>query len=497
MSRSSRLLRPLGRVVVGVPFRSVRSNGLDLIGTPYVWEPSGEIASMMPDGFRIELESWQIPDDSFRRFVPRDLGTLLIQASLAGRAILSAGKTTSPRDRNNANRARLLFQAGPGFREFLGRNFRRQVDLQVSGERRLKPHPYGILPEHLGVDANGAGQRWSISRLMEEGRNALTAGSTNAVDEESCIQRGLFQAAKINPISPQSLKKREAQALIRMALFDGGKRPAKIAAELRQRILMRLDASLDQHLDDDVESFRCWFFENLDNIVHQVSKRKTDGGPIDRDLVRQCILDFVFDAYVAVARCVDAFMKDFAAALHQPLSSKERMFFRANYCARNCLGGFSLAFLQVRFSFLREAVLDIFHHFEDRTHWGVLLRLLDFYSAMATNKRKSDAEYKNRKKHQTRTGRTSRQESINLKRAAGLPCSKDVFQLVAQEVRERRNLTCACGSFLNWTATIHRDGISADNVVYTDQCTCMDSPMTLTVPIDEFRRIMRQVQGLE
>src|SRR5262249_38096598 len=144
-----------------------------------------------------------------------------------------------------------------------------------------------------------------------------------------------------------------------------------------------------------------WFFENFDNIIHQVAKKNP---PINRSVVRQVLVETCFDSFQYVGGCVSLFAQAFRQALPKPLSAEENRAFEAVYCPQPYLAGLSLVLLRERFDFLREIILEMFDNPMDEHLPGVLLRMLWYYGEMVRNRREADRVSKQRSQQRNRHG---------------------------------------------------------------------------------------------
>src|SRR5262249_18009338 len=205
-------------------------------------------------------------------------------------------------------------------------------------------------------------------------------------------------------LDPRDLTRAETRNLVRLALFDLGPSSTGVSESVVRRVGERLRQGLEGHLDDGTKEFHRWFFDGIDNLVHQIAKKKRPGGPLPREMVRQAMLEVVFRAFARVGECVHQQMRAFREALPEPLRGTERAIFNSLYQGQAWLGGLPLILLYDRFEFLREALLAMWTRPQDRGLQGTLLRLLQFYGEMTAKKRAADRQYKSQRHHANAAG---------------------------------------------------------------------------------------------
>jgi len=242
----------------------------------YVWHPSEELVDELPCGFSLSLNC-EVGPRGVRRFVP-SLGTwsFLVEASAGGLAILIKQRNPVDTERKSYRAMFLFFQQGQRLREFLRKSFDREQDLYVPKVARIDGDKADILPADIGLDSHGRGRRWSVAELMAHGRNAAALSGNSGPMPADCIRLGLLASARMNPFGPDELSEEKALAVVRLALFDLGPLTEPIGEELRDLVHSRILGALEPHLFDSRDDFNHWFFEAVDNIVHQVSKKKKE-----------------------------------------------------------------------------------------------------------------------------------------------------------------------------------------------------------------------------
>lgn len=457
--------------------------------THYVWRPD-PCLELRNDQFRIEFDCWT-DSDGTRRFVPiAPIHEFVRLASVIGFQILVQLQELNEQQRFSYHAMRLLYQRAQTLRESFGRTFKRQEDLLITAQVREDQRDNDVLPAGLGT-MHGAGDKWSVAELISHGRAAANDAGDGLPNKQTCIRLGLLEAARLNPFDVRSLPPAEARGLIRMALFDLGPVVESVNEETKARVINRLCAAIEKHIDDDTDAFRAWFFEHSDNIIHQIAKSRKDGGLIDRADVRQVILEAVFDSHFYIADCMQFAIAAFLDALPEALSPDERQLFEAIYYRRQELGGLPLVMLQSRFSDIHEAAVEVLGDPTDPNRIGVLLRILEYYADMASKRRRADREYKNRSKHQNAAGRTSMHlETQDTDR--GTPNATSGFDDIAVEHRRRRKSACRCATTDAWEAKVDERS-SSGVVVINDGCCICGHSESVEVSLNELRDIAREI----
>lgn len=474
--------------------------------TRFTWKPSDEIRHLLPPDFSLEFFCW-VGQDSVRRFAPTvPLGKFIPEAFLAGLAIQLGRFGFDPRVRFSYCAMLTLYQLAPRLREHLDRRFVRKEDFAASRGQ-------DVLPEHFGTTSAGEGSRWTVEELEKEGRDAATKTGRTSPDSATCFHLGLLEAARRNPLPPSSLSEDEARQLVRLGLFDLGPVPGEADAAKTEEVIGRVLDALMKHQDYGTEEFNRWFFDHVDNLVHQVSKKKT-GGTISREVVRQALLEEVFRSYTYVGDCVHLLMMDVRDALPDPLNERELGVFRFLYLKQRYLGGLPLLLLRDRFDFLDEAIQTLLVSSPDQDNIGALLRLLEYYGAMVSNKRQVDREHKRRGRHRNKSGGIAIEVSLedwdspltpeaDSSRESGARRSGSIviqqsawseqFEEIAEVIRKKRRVRCKCKTTEHWHAIVlHENDREA---VLSDGCqVCEHHEPDLCVSIEELKAIAKKIR---
>lgn len=396
------VLQALGRVVKEAPVeRTLSSDGHGQTAaftvTPHVWLPRDTLRGDLPVGFQLRLECLT-GTSTRRRFRPTGaISAFVLQASLGGHAILAARRRLDRATSFSLDMSRLLYQKTPRLRDKLCRTFRRTEDLYLSPAQRSSPDQYTVLPEEY-LEIHGSQTAPDpVAKLMADGIETANRKGWRNPPPEVLIRLGLLDAARLAPLDPAKLTSNEIQRLLRIVLFDVGQSDSQFSAEVMSTVTGRLLRAMERHIDDDTEDFSRWFFEEGDNIVHQIAKQRKGGGPIDRGLVREALAEIVFQSIGHVGNAVHAQMREFAAALSPALNASERLVFDAVFQNHAALGGLPLIALHEWWHPLREALFDIWEDPGDTNRWGAMLRFLYWHSEMIRKRREADRTYKRRK----------------------------------------------------------------------------------------------------
>jgi hypothetical protein len=420
------------------------------------------------------------------------MNSFLLSASLGGLAILAHLKKLNAEHRSSYHAMRLIYQHAPRLREHLTRRFVRDGDLRVTKSERGGRDSADILPLQLGLDREGSGQRWAISELLERGRNYAVGVGQLRPSPEQCIAAGLFDAARQNPLPPHTLSEPQARALIRLALFDLGPGDP-VESEAKALVAERLLTAIERHQNDDTRTFEKWFLEERDNLIHQIAKQKKGAGTLPREVVRQGIVELVWDSYGYMADCICIQMQAILKTLPSPLDHQERSLFELLYFKQPFLGGLPLVILHERFSILRYALADMTDHPSDSNRLGALLRLLQFYGEMVAARRDVDRSFKQRRHHRNVNGDVSRTVRLGSDFAGEHePGRNEPFRLIVNQLRRDRELGCGCNGNEPWEAWTN-SAPEDDPLSITTVCAKCHQDLTLVVSRVDFERVGRTV----
>ncbi len=484
----------LGRVEIGEPGSLMTSSapgaGQVISRTRYAWRPGPELEARLPRGFRLDIDGLTGPDGT-RRFRPAEaFGTFVVEASLGGLARLYDLNAESI---SSYDTMRLIFQQAPHLREHLARAFARPSELLVTGSERAGHFGADILPDRVGMGPEGNHGRWSVDELIRRGHAELAAGGGHVSGPGACIAAGLHAAARLDPLDPAGLSEADALTHARLALFDLGPAPGGVGPAVKEIVTDRLLALLEAHLADGTDDFDRFFFDEREDIVHRISKQRKAGGPIPREVVRQALLELVWDSYRYVGDCVSTQMQAFLRTLPTPPTAEERAAFEALYCKQPYLGGLPVVMLWNRFDFLRGAVVDLLADPHDGRRIGVLLRLIQFYAEMTGKRRQVDRSYSKRRPRPGEGGGVPGIRGID-----GDPADRTTttanrtFQRIADRLRREQGVACSCGDDETWGAKLVDDEDGDDVIKIRIECLGCGRSTTLDVTREDFDRAGRE-----
>jgi hypothetical protein len=383
----------------------------------------------LPADFELALQCVTGPD-RLRRFYPlTSFEGFLAQAWLGGLAVLWQRQNVRGNELHSYRAMRFLLLRVRRMTEHFRHRFDSSRDLTVVPSGRTEPGKRDVLPDDLGLDTRGCGQRWGVKELIARGEaQARQAGYPRPTIAQA-IHHGLVEAAHRNPLPVPDEK---VPGLIRAALFDvdWAEEPDPTLVET---VTERLLTALWPHLEDTGQDFEKWFLGPKNSLVHQLAKqRQSPGGVLPEGEVRRVLLHLGWQAYAFAANCLHAQMRTFQNALPKPLNKRERLYFEHMHLPQPYLGNFPLVLLAPRLGFVKEVLWELWEALPERTLVPVFHRLLDWHATMAARRREADCLIKR--------GRPRR-----LVETAHLPArTSQTFQELAAEVREHEKIDCGC-----------------------------------------------------
>lgn len=465
-------------VVEAEPIRLRRPGAATTFDVPrlkYTWQPHEALHGQLPDGFALTLQC-AIGPDGVRRFYPWDSWeTFLALASAGGLAILAQRLQLSGHERHSYRAMRLLFLRAGRMGEFYRHQFEHRQDLTVVPSGRRDSTQTDILPDDLGLDPFGHGTRWSVRELIQRGAEAARSAGDREPTTGQCIRFGFMEAARHNPLPVEADR---VPLLVRTALFhvDPADEPD---SQLVEVVTERLLTALHLHLEDGGEAFEKWFLGPKNSLVHQLSKQKrSPGGQLDEAAVRQVLLHLGWQSYESGSNCLHAQMRTFQNALPHPLRDPERLLFEHMYQRQLYLGNLPLALLIPRLTFLKEMLWEMWEHLPDLSRVPVFHRLLDYYSILANRRRQADRLIK------------SGRPVTFIENAYVPPTRSDLFQAIAAEVREVRQMDCGCPQ-RDWCAELK--GRPRTKVRILHRCLACAFEKETSLTREEFAEIGRSI----
>jgi hypothetical protein len=468
-----------GEIVVGpeeeVSFRHpAASLPLRGISRKFTWRPPEYARHETPLKFALPLQCF-IGPDGLRRIFPAVSWTGFRElASAGGLAILCQRQNFSEGQRYSYRAMRFLFRRTKGMAEHFGQSFQHSRDLFIAGSARNDPREMDILPPDVGLDDRDRGERWSVRELTRHGAEKARAAGWSSPTSEQRIQFGLMEAARLRPLVVPVTK---ALMLVRSALFDVGQTFDKLDPELIEMVSERTLEAMDRHLQDDSPRFDQWFGGPKSSFVHQIAKKKKSrGGELEEDRVREALLFLGWQAHQYVSKCLHAQMRTVQNALPVTLTEREKLIFEHTYLPQPYLGDLPLALLIDRFDVLKGILGEMWEQLPDIAGLvPVFHRLLDYYSTMAVRRREVDRQRKRRRPRPL------------LEAACGRTVQSDLFQDAAAAVRELRSIACRCGR-PEWRAELK--GQTKKLLTIGHACMNCDHKAETTVSSDEFAQLV-------
>ena len=430
-----------------------------------------------------------LPPSEGLRYVAGTPGLAMV-ASLGGHAILVDRDEIEEDLPLTYDEMRLFFQYVGHLREHLGDTAKLGRVLNVCAGGRADRGTRDILPDDLGLDMDGEGTRWGLSKLREEGlQGASAAGHTNPTPDQ-ILRHGLLAAATRNPLD---VRTGETRSLVRMMLFDLGPRAEEVKPKHVTYVARQVKNSLQDHRNDTTEEFREWIRDPKSNLIHRIAKRKDCS--LDRRQVRKALLELGWRSLEMLGRCIDMQMRAFRAAFPEPLSGADNALFEQIYLSHPAFGNLPLLLLHSRFDFLREAILRTWDLRQDRRAVAIVHSMMYYYSVIVGNRRASDRRYKRRAKRKTRTGRVSRDEVLS---DDTLPPedsrSPGIFEEAARRLAIAQGFDCDFGDE-EWCAKLLGDAerVKRGVVGFSIFCPALKFDETVYVPRKEFESVAKEV----
>jgi hypothetical protein len=171
-------------------------------------------------------------------------------------------------------------------------------------------------------------------------------------------------------------------------------------------------------------------------------------------------------------------MRTFQNALPERLTDREQLLFEHMHLRQGYLGNLPLALLVERFGFLKGLLWELWESLPDVSLGPVLYRLLDYYSTVAARRREVDRLIK--------SGRP-----IPFDEAVYEPQGQgNLFQEIAAEVREIREIDCGCPRREWWAELKGKPGAE---IRIVHRCVACEFRIETTLPREEFARLGRSI----
>lgn len=454
-----------------------------------VWSPPADVLGELPIGFSLSMEC-RTSASGMRTFTPTpNVFEWLPVASLGGFAVYNRTRHLDADERYSHHASRLFFSKNRRFSESLSRRFTNIADLRIADSAHGGFGKTHILPDDLGLGPSHAGEPWNIAELLKQGGENIPAGMPSY--HANKIRCGLLAAARRNPIHAHSLNRLETQSLIRRAIFYSDPNRPTVTKDVVERVQVRFWNLMHSQADLTSKDFFRWFYEENDNLIHSIAKQKKQDGEIDRELVRQSLVEIGFQSLQYLALTVHVQMIALANALPTPLTPDERFSFETFYHPQPYLGDHSLILLHNQMPFLREAILAILDAPNDPRPIGALLRMLHYYAEMSASRRDADRRRKRESNRTIGCDVTTLGFSPAPEADAEADAEENVRreQVVAfvNELRRDKQIRCACPGDGDWKIDRDTDADHNSIVLYLS-CPNCGGQCSLSIPKDEFAR---------
>lgn len=438
----------------------------------WIWLPASKLVKELPEDFFLTFRC-VTGLDRLRRIYPyKSFGEFIPVAWQGGLAVLCDHRKLRKQQRQSYRTMWFLFLFSRRMGEFLRNAFAHSRDLYVVESGRSDPTEEDILPETIGIDAQGNGQRWTIRELTRRGEEAAQKVGIAKPTSAQRIQYGLLEAARLNPLPIAADK---ASLLVRSALFKLGPTADEIDSRLVDNVAERLIQAFQNHLEDDAKEFRQWFLGPKNSLVHQIAKQsRRHGGRLDEHEVRAALLQLGWDAYHSVGDCISMQMQAVAQVFPEDFTAEERAIFRQMHLPQPYFGNLPLLLVIERFGFIQNVLWEIWQNLPSTELVSVLYRLLDYYALMATKRREVDRARKGPKVR-------SLDESIHSQQQ-----ESSAFREIAEHLREREKIACKCPSS-DWQYSLKKRSESSVTIVF--QCTVCDVRKEKKFTVDDFKQV--------
>lgn len=353
------------------------------------WRPNRELQEYFCPNFSIVMRLVQSAGSTF---LEADSEDFIRQAFHGGIGILAASRRLPVFDGFNHHALFTIFQKVQHSREYSSRRFLSVADLRVK-DRSLADQLDDVLPRDLGVGHDRRQGKWSISRLLTEGRALAKDRGFKKPNVEDAIRLGFLAAAVLNPLEVDSS---HTEALVRSAFFALPPSAGSIPDDTRDFVWEHFAGAMHRRLDT-LEQFDSILNDSESRIIREISKRKAPNGQsVDRALVRTIILELGWQSFLFCGECIDVQMKAFEVALPDSLATFVDDAYRLRYYCQSSLGKLPLVMLENRAHFVQQAIQETLDSRGTPESFAVLHRMLDLYGQLIANRRCDDSNYQRR-----------------------------------------------------------------------------------------------------
>ncbi len=358
----------------------------------YSWELPYQIVCQLPPEFGGISFEISVDKVGQRRFAPvGGTGPFVAWGGMVGQLMLEDRGEELEADGLSLNELRLASRYVRHLREYIGNTPKLAAALHIVRRGRLSDafECRDILPDDIGLDASGNGDRWSLRRFTNEGRREAIANGIADPTPHDALTYGLLAASRVAPVA---CRPDEIFPLLRMALYSLGPSESQLGPEQRAYIAARLKDELAKHLDDTTAEFDRWAADPKSDLIRSMTRRKNC--PVTRDQVRRGLVDIGIRWLAAQARCIDVAMHAFETVLPHGLQGYERELFAVVYRGDERLAGLPLVLLHERFDFCRPAIIPIWNEPSNQESFDVFYRYLSYFAEVLSKRRAADTRRK-------------------------------------------------------------------------------------------------------
>lgn len=389
--RSSGTVSVLCRGQTEIRSRRPNSSAIAVRHDRYIWRAPRDAREPLPIDRSVRFDVYTAAD-GIRRFVPcpeDGLDGYVARAFQYGHSLLA-------RDRNfdwcrwcEYLVGKLAYDRLLHVQERVRRTFNSADSLKIETTFREPMGRSNLLPEKLGRSAAGAGQSWTIDRLLDEGRRAAQEDGVQSPTGADAVNYGLFAAARLNPL--RIGERRQVSALMRMALYDFSHIESQITPAEREEVWQRFHDLIRLHLNDELEIFQGWLAGGSSNVIKAIANQRDGSGQrMPQPVVKRALHDLGWRGYERVAECLEVFARAFARSLQGRLRQQELRYFQAMYYRQEYLGGLPLVLMMDRSAQIQPAVARLWEQPEDADTIGALHQVLRWYAEMVPLRREAD-----------------------------------------------------------------------------------------------------------
>ncbi|PHS04715.1 MAG: hypothetical protein COA78_16190 [Blastopirellula sp.] len=459
----------------------------------YTWKPNPKY-DLPPDTSISFICS--IDRDGQRKFYPEtSLELLNLNLSLIGQMILSEKRLLHGNEQYTYHAMRLIYQQKTRTREFITRRFTRVADLFIKEKFKdsLGDH---ILSDELEVNGWSFGEDCSVINLIKSGKESLIEFKQEP-GEANSILAGLENYALKDPLKLESMKHEQKTIHIRKILFNSELIRTSVTDDEKETITRRLVKAINQHLDDSSEKFNRWFYEKRDNLIHLISKQKKYGGVMEREKVRQTIIDYEFEAHRCIARTSQFALKTMLNCFPVPLSDSEHHHFSALYLNQEDFGNLPLSMFTHRFPDLKNVILQIQNEPTNRSHFRTLITMMYLLSELTKKRQEVDRVYKERFNVNTWTiegwdpvdSHLENQSSEKDYNRLDSLVNYNSFDSLVKSLREQRKAKCECQSTDKWIWKVANES-DDQSAVIKELCEKCRHTEVIRMTLDELKQLM-------